>query len=114
MPRDLLGRPPLRASELPPNQVSLYPGEARAIVCPGCGRWQKPANGGLRRHALDADSTRACPETGRRVWFDLAPAQWQALLTVAVRDAALRRSSRVHRGARPPVAPPVFRIARAA
>jgi hypothetical protein len=112
MARDLLGRPPLRASELPPNQVMLYPGEPRAVVCPGCGRWLVPHDGGLRRHATGVFSTRTCPETGRRVWFDISAAQWAAELAVAVREAALRRGSTVHHGARAPVAPPVHRLSR--
>jgi hypothetical protein len=113
MPRDLLGRPPLRASELPPNRVRLYPGEPGTIQCPGCGRWMKPHDGGLRRHAIDADSDTLCSQAGRRVWFDLTPAQWRARLDAATREAALRHSGRVHRSARPPVAPPVFRLATA-
>jgi len=47
------------------------------------------------------------------VWFDLTVAEWRARLDAAVRDAALRRGGRVSRNGRPPVAPPVFRIARA-
>ena len=86
MSRDLLGRPPLRVSELPPNRVMLYPGEPRAIVCPGCNRWQVPHDGGIRRHTIGIDSTRTCPQTGRRVWFDLTSAQWRAQLEVACRS----------------------------
>jgi hypothetical protein len=47
------------------------------------------------------------------VWFDLSFVAWHALLEAAVRDAALRRSDRVHRSGSPPVAPPLFRITRA-
>jgi hypothetical protein len=86
MPRDLLGRPPLRVSELPPNRVMLYPGEPRAIVCPGCNRWQVPHDGGIRRHTIGIDSRRTCPQTGRRVWFDLTSTQWRAQLEVACRS----------------------------
>jgi hypothetical protein len=113
MPRDLLRRPPLRASELPPNRVSMYPGEARAIMCPGCNRWQVPHDGGLRRHTVAVGSEVPCSETGRRVWFDLGFVAWRALLEAAVRDAALRHGDRVYRSACPPVAAPLFRIARA-
>lgn len=113
MPRDLLRRPALRASELPPNRVSLYPGQPGAIMCPGCNRWQVPHDGGLRRHTVDVYSETACSETGRRVWFDLSFVVWRILLEAAVRDAALRRSDRVHHSGCPPVAPPLFRIARA-
>jgi hypothetical protein len=110
MSRDLLRRPPLRASELPPNQVSLYPGEARAIMCPGCNRWQVPHNGGLRHHTVAVGSETPCSEAGRRVWFDLSFVVWHGLLEAAARDAALRRSGRVHRSGCPPVVPPLFRI----
>jgi hypothetical protein len=114
MARDLLGRAPLRASELPPGQVRLYPGEAWAVVCPGCRRWQVPHDGGLRHHTVGIDSMTTCLEVGRRVWFDLTPAQWAARLEVAVRDAQSRHGSRArHRDAHPPVMPPLFRIAAA-
>lgn len=111
MARDLLGRPPLRVSELPPNLVSLHPGEPRLVQCPGCGRWQKPHDGGLRRHTTGLDRGQVCPESGRRVWFDLTAAQWRAALEIAARDAARRRGSRVAQKASPPVPPPVFRLA---
>lgn len=86
MARDLLGRPPLKVSELPPGQVRLFPGEPRAVVCPGCSRWLVPHDGGLRRHAVSINSQRQCGESGRRVWFDLAPAEWQARLESARRS----------------------------
>jgi hypothetical protein len=60
-----------------------------------------------------ADGVTRCGGSGQRVVIDTTPAEWQARLDAAVREAGLRRSSRVHRGSRPPVAPPVFRIARA-
>ncbi len=109
MPRDLLGRPPLRVSELPPGLVRLFPGEPRAVVCPECGRWQMPRDGGIRRHAVSIDGGRECPSTGRRVWFDLTSAQWLAALGVAARDAARRRGTRVRRTARAPVPLPLHR-----
>jgi hypothetical protein len=88
-------RPPLRASELPPNQVMLCPGEVRAVACPGCGCWQVPYHGHFRRHDLPAEEAgrgvwpdlgRRCRESGRAVWFDLSPAQWQANLEAARRS----------------------------
>lgn len=89
MSRDLLGRPPLRVSELPPGLVMLYAGEPRAVACPGCGRWMVPRDGGLRRHAADPAGGDVCAQSGRRVWFDLSPAQWQENLAAA-RNAARR------------------------
>lgn len=111
MARDLLGRPPLRVSELPPNQVSLHLGEPRLIQCPGCSRWQKPHDGGLRRHTIGIDSSKVCPESGRRVWFDLTSAEWLVRMDVAEREVALRRAIPVQRSTAPPPAPPVFRLA---
>ena len=110
MPRDLLGRPPLRASELPPGQIRLIPGEPRALVCPWCGRWQVPHDGGLRRHAVSIDSGQQCPATGLRVWFDLTPAQWLANLCAASREAGSRRGSRVLRPGRPSPRPAASRL----
>ncbi|MBO0804571.1 MAG: hypothetical protein J2P25_16045 [Nocardiopsaceae bacterium] len=111
MPRDLMRRPPLRVSALPPNQVSMYPGEPRMVLCPGCQRWLKPHDGGLRRHMVAADGRDMCAESGRRVWFDLTAAEWLISLDVAAREAGQRRGSRIRRKASPPVAPPVFRLA---
>jgi hypothetical protein len=111
MARDLLRRLPLRASELPPHWLMLRPGEPRLILCPSCRRWLRPHDGGLRRHTIDTDSDRVCSETGRRVFFDLTPAEWRARLDLAIRDAALRRTVPVQRKAMPPVLPPVFRLA---
>jgi hypothetical protein len=110
MPRDLLGRLPLRASELPPGQVRLFPGEPRAVACPGCGRWQVPHDGGIRRHAVGIDGGPQCPGTGLRVWFDLTPAQWLASLHAASRDAAARRGNAVVRSGRPLPRPAASRL----
>jgi hypothetical protein len=52
-----------------------------------------------------------CPESGRRVWFDLDPLEWLAAMNVAVPDAALRRSAPVYRKAELETPPPVFRLA---
>lgn len=108
MARDLLRRPPLRASELPPHWLILVPGKPKLILCPSCRRWLKPHDGGLRRHSVDPDSDRLCREAGRRVFFDLTPGEWRTRLDVAVRETALRRGSRVHRSGRPPLP---FRLA---
>jgi hypothetical protein len=110
MPRDLLGRPPLRASELPPGQVRLFPGEPRAVVCPGCGRWQVPHDGGIRRHCVGIDSGQECRGSGLRVWFDLAAGEWLARLQAASREAASRRSSRVVRSGKPSPLPAASRL----
>jgi hypothetical protein len=59
-----------------------------------------------------ADGVTRCGGSGQRVVIDLTPAQWQAQLDAAVREAGVRRGTRVHRGARPSAAPPVFRITR--
>jgi hypothetical protein len=110
MPRDLLGRPPLRASELPPGQVRLFPGEPRAVVCPACGRWQVPRDGGLRRHFVGIDAGQECGGSGLRVWFDLVPGEWLARLRAASREAAARRGGRVVRSGRPSPRPAASRL----
>ena len=106
------GRLLLAVSELPPNLLMLTPGSPPVLACPDCGTWRVPRRGMLPAHRA-ADGVSRCAGSGQRVRIDLTPAQWQARLASAVREAGLRRGSRVHRGARPPVPPPVFRIARA-
>ncbi len=100
------------ASELPPNLLMLYPGARPVVACPDCGTWRIP-----RRHMLPthraADGVRRCPGSRTRVIIDLTPVQWQVALRIAVREAALRRGGSVYRSARPPAAPPVFRLAAA-
>ena len=107
------GSPVLAVSELAPNLLMLCPGARPALACPDCGTWRVPSRGMLPAHRATDGITR-CPGSGQRVRIDLTAAEWRARLDAAVREAGLRRGSRVHRGARPPVAPPVFRIARAA
>ena len=106
-------RPPILTSEIFPNLLMLAPNVRPVMSCPDCGTWRVPRRGMLPAHRA-ADGVARCPGSGQRVVIDLTPPQWQARLDAAVREAGLRRGSRVHRGARPPVAPPVFRIARAA
>jgi len=107
------GRPPLAASELTPSLIMLTPGTRAVVACPDCGTWRVPSRGMLPAHRA-ADKVTRCPGSGQRVCIDLTAGEWRARLDAAVREAGLRRGSRVHRGARPPVPPPVFRIARAA
>jgi hypothetical protein len=104
-------RPPLRASELPPTHVMLALGEPRAVVCPGCGSWQVPRAGHLRRHGDDRrHGDRWCPQSGRAVWFDLTPYEWQASLAIASRDGRYRRPTRVRGVVALPTPPPVHRV----
>lgn len=107
------GRPMLAASELAPNLLMLSPGCRPVLACPDCGTWRVPQRGMLPAHRA-ADGVARCAGSGQRVTIDLTPAEWQARLDAAVREAGQRRGSRVHRGGRPPVAPPVFRLARVA
>ncbi len=106
------GRPPLAASTLTPNLLMLSPGSRPVVACPDCGTWRVPRRGMLPAHRA-ADGVTRCGGSGQRMVIDVTPAEWRARLDAAVREAGLRRGSRVHRGSRPPVAPPVFRIARA-
>jgi hypothetical protein len=107
------GRPVLAASELAPNLLMLVPGARPVLACPDCGTWRVPRRSMLPAHRA-ADGVTRCSGSGQLVRIDLTPAEWQARLHAAVREAGLRHGSRVHRGARPPVPPPVFRIAHAA
>jgi hypothetical protein len=90
----------------------LSPASRPVLACPDCGTWRVPRRGMLPAHRA-SDMVTRCPGSGQRVTIDLTPAQWQARLDAAAREAGLRRGGRVHRGGHPPAAPPVFRIARA-
>lgn len=107
------GRPVLAVSELSPNLLMLTPGSRPVLACPDCGTWRMPRRGMLPAHRT-ADEVTRCPGSGQRIRVDLTPTEWRARLDAAAREAGLRHGSRVHRDAHPPVAPPVFRIARAA
>jgi hypothetical protein len=107
------GRPPLAVSELAPSLVMLSPASPKPVLaCPDCGTWRVP-NRGMPAHRT-ADGLTRCPGSGQRVRIDLTYIEWRARLDAGVREAGLRRGSRVQRGGRPPVPPPVFRITRAA
>ena len=110
------GRPPILASELTPNLLMFCTGGLPVLACPDCGTWRVPRRGMLPAHrgGRGNEADLRCPGSGQRVRIDRRSAEWRARLDAAVREAGLRRGSRVQRGARPPVAPPVFRIARAA
>jgi hypothetical protein len=107
------GRPPLAASELPPSLLMLAPGTRPVVACPDCGTWRVPARGMLPAHRA-ADEITRCGGSGQRIRVDLTTAEWQARLAAAVRETGQRHPTRVHRTGRPPAAPPVFRLTRAA
>ena len=108
------GRPPLAVSGLAPSLVMLSPACPRPVLtCLDCGTWRIPARGMLPAHRA-ADGVTRCPGSGQRVRVDLTYIEWRARLDAGVREAGLRRGSRVQCGGRPPVPPPVFLITRAA
>ncbi len=105
-------RPPILASTLPPNQLSMHPGEATQYVCRDCGRWTLLRRSiGLAHRA--ADGIKRCPGSGQRLTRDLTPIEWAARLREADRGAALHRAQRVYRTAKPPIAPAVVQLAAA-
>jgi hypothetical protein len=90
------GRPVLALSALPPDQVSLRPGEPVTVACPVCGRWRR-----VKRHMLwphrAHDGVSRCPGSGQRVHVDLTPAQWLGRLEAARRS--VRRAVSLQRAA---------------
>ena len=105
-------RPPILASTLPSNQLTMHPGEATQYVCRDCGRWTLLRRSIALTHRAVNGITR-CPGSGQRVTRDLTPTEWTARLREAARDAAVHRSPRVHRTAKPPVVPAVVQLAAA-
>jgi hypothetical protein len=106
------GRSALLASTMTPNLLMLTPGTRPVVACPDCGTWRVPRRGMLPAHRA-ADEYSRCPGSGQRVTIDLTPVQWMEALRVASRDAAGRRGTTARLGGRPPVLPPVFRLATA-
>ena len=47
-------RPPMLASELPPNLINLRAGEKRSAVCLDCGRWRLLHRSMVKYHKADA------------------------------------------------------------
>ena len=104
------GQSALPTSALPPNLISLYPGERPRVACPECGRWRLLHRGMLVPHRSD-DGVSRCPGSAQRVVIDLNFPEWQERLSAAERDTVRRRGSRVRPQAAPPVAHPVFQPA---
>ena len=86
------GRPPLAASTLAPNLLMLSPGSRPVLACPDCGTWRVPRRGMLPAHR-GSDEVARCPGSGQRVTIDLTPAEWQARLNAAAREAGRRRGA---------------------
>lgn len=105
-------QPVLLASSLPPNKLSLYPGEHPSAECPGCGRWRILRRGMLSPHRTD-DGVSRCPGSGQRIDVDLTPAQWLVQLSAASDHARGFRAKyprlRTQPKPQPPVAVPPFR-----
>jgi hypothetical protein len=104
------GRPALLASATIPSLLMLYPETRPVVACPDCGTWRVPQRGMLPAHRA-ADEHSRCPGSGQRVTIDLTPVQWMESLRVAVREAAGRRGTPIHRSGKPSVPQPVFRLA---
>ena len=105
-------RPPILASTLPPNQLTMHPGEATQYVCRDCRRWTLLRRSIALAHRA-ADGIKRCPGSGQRLTHDLTPTEWAAGLREAARNAAVHRAPRVHRTAKPPVVPAVVQLAAA-
>jgi hypothetical protein len=88
-------RPPLRASELPPNWINLRVGEKRSAVCPDCRCWQVMRDRNMITYHKAGG--KHCLGSGQRITIDLTAEQWQERLRDALRVAAARRANRAHR-----------------
>ena len=83
-------KPPILVSERPPNTVDLKEGRVALLACPHCGRWRAVHERKLTPHHLPGTGTIPCPDSRRKVYLDLTPAQLALSYRVAVRDAELR------------------------
>ncbi|RNL83568.1 hypothetical protein [Halostreptopolyspora alba] len=87
-------RPVIPASELRPNQLSLYPGEPTMVACPDCGAWRVLRRSMVAPHRA-ADGNTRCPGSAQRIRLDLTPGAWLARLRIAETQAGLRRPTTV-------------------
>jgi DNA-directed RNA polymerase subunit RPC12/RpoP len=107
-------RPPILASNLPPSQLSMHPGEATQYVCADCGRWTLLRRGIALSHRA-ADGVTRCPGSGQRLTRDITPAEWAIRLREGTRDVGGRhvttRRGGLHYAAKPPAPRAVCQIA---
>ncbi|MEV4161445.1 hypothetical protein [Nonomuraea dietziae] len=106
------GRPPILASSMSPNLISLHVGEHPTAACPDCHAWRMVRRGMLWPHRAD-DGVSRCPGSGQRIVIDLTTIEWLSRVKVACRDANTRHGSRTQRKPTPPTPPPVHRMAAA-
>lgn len=104
------GRPALPASSFPASQLNLRPNETRSIVCPECRTWRVLSGGVIRPHRTESGVNR-CTGSGQRVYLDIPLAELEERQTIALADAATRRSARTHLKPAPPVATPLHLLA---
>ena len=103
--------PAILISTLPVGHVDLRPGEKPMLVCPSCGQWTILTRKIAHWHA-DRSTGQECDGGGQLYSFDLSQAQLTAAVTVATRDADLRRSRRSFTKPQPKTPAPLTTIAR--
>jgi hypothetical protein len=98
------GKPPLLMSEQP-HPVHFEPGDRKSVVCPTCRTMRFVKQNLIVRHdALDGLAD--CPDSFRRVVFDVSAQQAQVLSAVrAAGLAAARRQAATRRGTRTQLKP---------
>ncbi|MEW2353047.1 hypothetical protein [Spirillospora sp. NPDC029432] len=119
------GRPPILASSVAPNLLSMSEHGCTLIACPSCGVWKSIKRGMVTAHRAPYEPgaeawpaefrppRQRCAGSGQRVRLDLSVAEWEARLADASRQAGQRRRTRVIPRPKPPVAPSVRQLAAA-
>lgn len=103
--------PAILISSLPVGHVDLRPGEKPMLVCPSCGQWVILARKIAHWHT-DRATGAECAGGGQLYHFDVSSARLEAARTVAVTDAAQRRTRRTFTKPQPPKGAPLPAIAR--
>ncbi|MFJ9472467.1 hypothetical protein [Streptomyces caniferus] len=110
-----LTREPLKVSTLPFHHLQLRDGERRAIVCPDCQEWHPLRRGVVWPHRLErterAKNAAKCPGSARRVVMNIDVESWGQAMAEASASVVGRRSTKVVRKPKAPVAAPVGRLA---
>ncbi|MGP3950978.1 hypothetical protein [Streptomyces sp. 7N604] len=111
------GRPALKASEIRPNRITLYPGEPITVVCGDCSTWRRLRRKMITPHRLKDRGHGArkarCPGSGQRITIDLTSEAWQTAFAAhleAAKDASKRRGTKVVRKPQPAPTPAVSQM----
>lgn len=107
-------RPPMKASALRPDQITLLEGESPKAKCPDCRARRILKRGMVPKHYLSNEqgdvTSVPCSGGGQRIELDLTPEQWGEAMFEASTDANQYRSKPVRKKPTLPAPTPVHQM----